>query len=87
MDRITARFLSSIPERAPRMRSGAPLVLTGQPSQIAHLAQFLNWLAPLNPLAEKDQGTLGVLHLRSKIVDRDDDERDMEESIVPLRRT
>lgn len=62
---IVARTLSLIPDRVPRAQSGStfdPAAPGGaHPDRVAHLAQFLNWLGPLNPVTKDDLRIFGLL--------------------------
>src|SRR4051812_31153921 len=60
------RTLSLIPDRVSRVQSGStfdPSAPAGcaHPDRIAHLAQFLNWLGPLNPVTKEDLRIFGLL--------------------------
>jgi len=58
-----SRTLSLIPDRVPRVQSGSifdPRASScPHPDRIAHLAQFLSWLGPLNPITRDDLRILG----------------------------
>jgi hypothetical protein len=63
---IVSRTLSLIPDRVPRMQSGSAFdpsaaASCAHPERIAHLAQFLSWLGPLNPITKDDLRILGLL--------------------------
>ena len=62
---IVARTLSLIPDRVPRVQSGSTFdpaaPCCAHPDRITHLAQFLNWLGPLNPVTKDDLRILGLL--------------------------
>ena len=62
---VVARTLSLIPDRVPRVQSGSTFdpaaPWCAHPDRIAHLAQFLNWLGPLNPVTKDDLRILGLL--------------------------
>ena len=61
-----SRTLSLIPERVARTQSGglfdpqAPGACP-HPERIVHLAQFLSWLGPLQPLTKEDLKLFGLI--------------------------
>lgn len=66
MDPRLAAILPLIPERVARLSSGSALVLPdaaacAYPERVAHLARFLHWLSPLEPLSKDDQRALGLV--------------------------
>jgi hypothetical protein len=75
------RIVSLIPERVARQPSGAAFTLEASacryPERIAHLARFLNWMSPLNPITRDDQRIFGLLNEQGRpvhAVDMEDDE-------------
>ncbi|HYR34569.1 MAG TPA: hypothetical protein VEQ87_09795 [Burkholderiales bacterium] len=63
---FVSRTLSLIPDRVPRVQSGSTFDPSARgtcpfPERIAHLAQFLSWLGPLNPITKDDLRLLGFL--------------------------
>jgi hypothetical protein len=63
---LVSRTLSLIPDRVPRMQSGSffdPSATgsSAHPERVVHLAQFLGWLGPLNPITKDDLRILGLL--------------------------
>src|SRR4051812_19170467 len=63
---LIARTLSLIPDRVPRAQSGSTFdpsapACCAYPDRITHLAQFLNWLGPLNPVTKDDLRIFGLL--------------------------
>jgi hypothetical protein len=61
-----ARTLSLIPDRVPRAQSGsrfdpAEPACCAHPDRVTHLAQFLNWLGPLNPVTKDDLRIFGLI--------------------------
>ena len=93
---IVARTLALIPDRVPRVQSGSTFdpatPCCAHPDRIAHLAQFLNWLGPLNPVTKDDLRILGLLTPFGKpaIAIAEEAEEDIEatadeeEEILPL---
>jgi hypothetical protein len=69
---MISRIVSLIPERIARVQSGATFPAAGSasryPERVSHLAQFLNWLSPLNAISKEDQHTLGLLHANGRPV-------------------
>jgi hypothetical protein len=63
MNALVSRTLSLIPDRVPRVQSGSffdpRASACPHPERIAHLAQFLSWLGPLNPITRDDLRILG----------------------------
>jgi hypothetical protein len=63
MNAAVSRTLSLIPDRVPRVQSGSIFdpraSACPHPERIAHLAQFLSWLGPLNPITRDDLRILG----------------------------
>ena len=60
------RVLSLIPDRIARTQMGGLFdpqnaVACAHPDRIAHLAQFLNWLGPLQPLSKEDLRLFGLM--------------------------
>src|SRR5258708_19761643 len=54
---VVSRTLALIPDRVSRMQSGSAFDPAApgacpHPERITHLAQFLSWLGPLNPLTK-----------------------------------
>lgn len=68
----------AVPERVIRATSGTRFAptsdLSPQGARIAYLAQLLNWLTPFSELGPEGQRTLGILAVRDKPLDRDEDE-------------
>jgi len=63
---IVARTLALIPDRVSRVQSGstfdpAAAACCAHPERITHLAQFLNWLGPLNPVTKDDLRIFGLI--------------------------
>src|SRR5215208_4919190 len=61
-----SRVLSLIPERIERAPSGGAFdpsngAACAFPERITHLAQFLNWLGPLQPLTKEDLRLFGLM--------------------------
>ena len=61
-----SRTLALIPDRVPRALSGSTFDpqahgTCAHPERIAHLAQFLTWLGPLNPVSKDDLRILGFM--------------------------
>jgi hypothetical protein len=61
-----SRIVSLVPERISRLPSGSAFIVNGaggssDPARLAHVARFLQWLSPLNPLDKEDQRALGLL--------------------------
>ena len=61
-----SRVLSLIPDRVVRAPSGCAfdpsnVVACAFPERITHLAQFLNWLGPLQPLTKEDLRLFGLM--------------------------
>ncbi len=81
---IISSIVSLIPERIARVKSGSAFAVEGSasryPERLSHLAQFLNWLSPLNAIAKDDQCILGLLHPSGRPVHANemDDEEDAE---------
>jgi hypothetical protein len=80
---LIARTLSLIPDRVPRAQSGSTFdpsapACCAYPDRITHLAQFLNWLGPLNPVTKDDLRIFGLLTPYGKpavaLVEEDGDE-------------
>jgi hypothetical protein len=69
---MISRIVSLIPERVARVQSGASFHRTESasryPERVSHLAQFLNWLSPLNAITKDDQRVLGLLHANGRPV-------------------
>ena len=60
------RVLSLIPDRIARTQMGGLFdpqngAACAHPARIAHLAQFLNWLGPLQPLSKDDLRLFGLM--------------------------
>ena len=60
------RVLSLIPDRIARTQMGGLFdphntTASAHPERIAHLAQFLNWLGPLQPLSKDDLRLFGLM--------------------------
>jgi hypothetical protein len=86
---MVSKIVSIVPDRTPRLRSGTPFApaaaVSTHASQIAYLAQFLNWLTPLNAINEEDQRALGCLppHGRpTRPDDEDEVDNDREEHLT-----
>lgn len=63
---VVSRTLALIPDRVPRMQSGSPFDPAApgacpHPERITHLAQFLSWLGPLNPITKDDLRVFGLM--------------------------
>lgn len=63
---VVSRTLALIPDRVPRMQSGSAFDpaapgACAHPERIAHLAQFLSWLGPLNPITKDDLRVFGLM--------------------------
>ena len=61
-----SRTLSFVPERVSRVQSGslfdpASPGVCAHPERVAHLARFLEWLAPLREVTQQDLQTFGLL--------------------------
>jgi hypothetical protein len=75
------RIVSLIPERVARLSSGVAFAPGASacryPERVAYLAQFLNWMSPLNPITKDDQRVLGLRNENGRPVhaaDLEDDE-------------
>ena len=53
------RLIALIPERTPRLQTGAQFRADGSP-RIDLLCRFLHWLGPLNAVSREEQQVLGV---------------------------
>jgi hypothetical protein len=53
------RLMALIPERTPRLQTGAQFRADGSP-RIDLLCRFLHWLGPLNAVSREEQQVLGV---------------------------
>ena len=77
-----SKLLAAIPERVVRTPTGTPMRLGGenapQQERVVHLSKLLNWLTPFNVLDAETQRALGLLAVRDKPLDRDDDEGDID---------
>jgi hypothetical protein len=79
-----SRTLSLIPERVTRSQSGSLFDAQApgscpHPERIVHLAQFLTWLGPLQPLTKEDLRLFGLLTPYGKpAIEALDDEVDAE---------
>jgi hypothetical protein len=63
---LVARTLSLIPDRVARAQTGslfdpAAPACCAHPDRITHLARFLSWLGPLNPVTKDDLRIFGLL--------------------------
>ena len=71
-------LFEAVPERVVRSSSGTRFnpAAEGSPhgARIAYLSQLLNWLTPFSELTPEGQRTLGILTVRDKPLDRDEDE-------------
>ena len=71
-------LFAAVPERVARAASGSRFAASSDFSphgaRIAYLAQLLNWLTPFSELTPEGQRTLGILAVRDKPLDRDEDE-------------
>ena len=61
-----SRTLSFVPERVARVQSGslfdpASPGVCAHPERVAHLARFLEWLAPLREVTKDDLRTFGLM--------------------------
>jgi hypothetical protein len=74
------RIVSLIPERVARLPSGAAFTPEASacryPERVVHLAQFLNWISPLNPITKDDQRVFGLLNAAGRPVHAADLEED-----------
>lgn len=70
------RLLSFVPERRVRASSGTTFDASAQSAQIRHLSKLLHWLSPLSLLEPQDQVALGLLGLRNKMAEPDEEELD-----------
>jgi hypothetical protein len=75
------RIVSLIPERVARLPSGVAFTPAGAsacryPERLAHLAQFLSWMSPLNPITKDDQRVFGLLNAAGRPVHAADLEED-----------
>src|ERR1700730_2713103 len=77
---MISRIVSLIPERVARVQSGATFdeaeSASRYPERVSHLAQFLNWLSPLNAISKDDQHILGLLHANGRPVHANEMEED-----------
>jgi hypothetical protein len=80
------RIVSLIPERVARQPSGVAFMpevsVCRYPERVAHLAQFLNWMSPLNPITKDDQRIFGLLNEQGRPVhaaDMEDEAQEQEE--------
>ena len=81
-----SRTLSLIPDRVARVQSGCLFDPSAQPTcahpeRITHLAQFLTWLGPLQPLTKDDLRIFGLMTPYGKpamAMAEDDGEADIE---------
>jgi hypothetical protein len=80
---MIARIVSLVPERVARVPGGTAFSPHASacryPERIAHLGQFLNWLAPLASLSKEDQRILGLLNAAGRPVHAIDLEDEAEE--------
>ncbi len=63
---VVSRTLALIPDRVSRMQSGSAFDpaapgACAHPERITHLAQFLSWLGPLNPITKDDLRVFGLM--------------------------
>jgi hypothetical protein len=62
---VVSRTLAMVPERVSRQQSGSLFHPAGgaspHPERIAHLAQFLQWLAPLREVTKDDLRVFGLV--------------------------
>ena len=62
---LVSRMLAVVPERVSRQQSGSLFHPAGgatpHPERIAHLAQFLQWLAPLREVTKDDLRVFGLV--------------------------
>jgi hypothetical protein len=68
------RLLARVPERRIRLRTGSVLDASRHGPQLQHLSRLLHWLSPLSVLQQEDRIALGLLGLRSKMAELDDEE-------------
>lgn len=78
---IVSSIVSLIPERVARVPSGTAFtaVQAGAcryPERVAHLARFLHWLGPLNPVTKDDQHLLGLIAANGRPVHAADEEEE-----------
>jgi|SRR2546423_15042883 hypothetical protein len=85
-----SRIVSLVPERISRFPSGSAFTLNGtggssSPSRLAHVARFLQWLSPLNPIDKEDQRALGLLAAngRGALPPGDDVAEELPEDVDP----
>ena len=85
------RVLSLIPDRIARTQMGGLFdpqhaAACAHPERIAHLAQFLNWLGPLQPLSKDDLRLFGLMTPYGKpaIENAVEDEADAADAEVEL---
>src|SRR5260221_12581080 len=62
---VVSRTLAVIPDRVSRLQSGSAFDpaapgACAHPERITHLAQFLSWLGPLNPITKADFRGFGL---------------------------
>lgn len=71
-------LFAAVPERVARASSGTRFApspeLSPNGARIAYLSQLLSWLTPFSELTPEGQRTLGILAVRDKPLDRDEDE-------------
>jgi hypothetical protein len=63
---LVSRTLALIPDRVSRLQSGSAFDpaapgACAHPERITHLAQFLGWLGPLNPITKDDLRVFGLM--------------------------
>lgn len=87
---IVSRTLSLIPERVARVQSGSLFdpqasAACAHPERISHLAQFLGWLGPLNPITKDDLRVFGLMTPYGKpaIASALDDDIDADAELEP----
>jgi len=73
-----SRILTLIPDRTPRLQSGAAFQLEAasctHPERLAHVSKFLGWLSPLDALTREDQCILGLIASNGRPVHAADEE-------------
>lgn len=83
-----AKILSLIPDRAPRVQTGALFVSeegsSRYPERVRHLAGLLGWLSPLSALSKEDQKILGLLNAAGRPIHAGEAEDGLEEDAEPL---
>jgi hypothetical protein len=75
---MVKKIVSIVPQRSARLQSGTPFAPARMPAsndtRMAHLANLLHWLTPLNAMSKDDQRELGILGAQGRLARQDDDE-------------